>query len=544
VTAAIYARKSTEQHVADEQKSVTRQLDHARAFAVRKGWTIADAHIYVDDGISGAEFENRPGFVRLLQALKPAPFTILIVSELSRLGREQLETGYALKRLALAGVRVFTYLDDREVSVDTATNKFMLSAGSFGAELEQEKARQRAHDTSARKARAGHVTGGKVFGYDNVRVDGHVERRINETQAVIVRKIFDLCASGVGYTRLAKQLNAEQAAAPLPQQERPAGWSPSTVNEILHRDLYRGQVVWNKTQKRNTWGQRQQHARPAAEWLHVDRPELRIVSEAAWAAAHARLSGIRTRLATVAGIRSGIRRDIDSKYLLSGFARCATCGGTISALSRSHGRQRAFFYGCLAHQKRGATVCDNALVLPVDRVNDAVLTALAGDVLRPAIVTAIIDGVFAALKPATVTANVGALRADLRTLDQKIAHLTAAVENGAALAPLVSKLQARQTEREALLAAIAAAEASGQMKVDRQVITRKVLAQVATWRALVATNGRQLLREVLDGPLRFEREGKTYRFAGNVTTGRLIAGLIGIPPLMASPTGFEPVFWP
>ena len=51
----------------------------------------------------------------------------------------QLETGYALKQLSMAGVRVFTYLDDREVTVDTATNKFMMSAGSFGAELEREK---------------------------------------------------------------------------------------------------------------------------------------------------------------------------------------------------------------------------------------------------------------------------------------------------------------------------------------------------------------------------------------------------------------------
>ena len=60
--AAIYARKSTEQiGVADEQKSVARQIEHARAYAARKGWTVADEHVFVDDGISGAEFANRPG---------------------------------------------------------------------------------------------------------------------------------------------------------------------------------------------------------------------------------------------------------------------------------------------------------------------------------------------------------------------------------------------------------------------------------------------------------------------------------------------------
>ena len=59
--AAVYARKSTEQAgVADEQKSVTRQIDHARAYAVRKGWTVDDGFVFIDDGISGAEFTNRP----------------------------------------------------------------------------------------------------------------------------------------------------------------------------------------------------------------------------------------------------------------------------------------------------------------------------------------------------------------------------------------------------------------------------------------------------------------------------------------------------
>ena len=86
--AAIYARKSTEQNgVGDEEKSVTRQIEHARAYAAKKGWTVAEDSVYVDDGISGAEFVKRPGFLRLMNALKPKPaFQILIMSEESRLG--------------------------------------------------------------------------------------------------------------------------------------------------------------------------------------------------------------------------------------------------------------------------------------------------------------------------------------------------------------------------------------------------------------------------------------------------------------------------
>ena len=81
--AAVYARKSTDQSgIADEQKCDARQVEHARAYAARKAWTVADECVYVDDGISGAEFANRPGFLRLMNALKPRPpFQVLIMSD-------------------------------------------------------------------------------------------------------------------------------------------------------------------------------------------------------------------------------------------------------------------------------------------------------------------------------------------------------------------------------------------------------------------------------------------------------------------------------
>jgi site-specific DNA recombinase len=255
MNAAIYARKSTDQSgVADDQKSVTRQIEHARAYAARKGWNVNEAYVFVDDGVSGAEFSNRPGFVRLMNALKPRPaFQVLIMSEESRLGREAIETAYALKQLITSGVRVFFYLEDREGTLDSPTDKILLSLTAYADELEREKARQRVTDAMMRKARAGHVTGGRVFGYDNLELldaggrRSHVERRINETEAAVVRRIFALSAAGNGYTRIAKTLNAERVPSPRPQQGRPAGWSPSSIHELLRRPLYRGELVWNKT---------------------------------------------------------------------------------------------------------------------------------------------------------------------------------------------------------------------------------------------------------------------------------------------------------
>jgi DNA invertase Pin-like site-specific DNA recombinase len=191
MTAAIYARKSTEQNgTADEQKSIARQVEHAHQYAQRKGWTVDESYVFVDDAISGAEFANRPGFLRLMNALTPRPpFQVLIMSAESRLGREAIETAYALKQLVTAGVRVFFYLEDRERTLDGPTDKIVLSLTAFADELEREKARLRVTDAMCRKARAGHVCGGQPFGYENVQVLGsdgqrsHVARRIVESEA-------------------------------------------------------------------------------------------------------------------------------------------------------------------------------------------------------------------------------------------------------------------------------------------------------------------------------------------------------------------------
>lgn len=211
--AAIYARKSTEQTgVADEQKSVARQVAHAKAYAASKGWTVDETLVFVDDGISGAEFERRPAFLRLMNALRPRPaFQALIMSEESRLGREAIETAYALKQIITAGVRVFFYLENRERTLESATDKLLMSVTAFADELEREKARQRVTDAMVRKAKAGHVCGGRTFDYDNVDVPGpsgdraFVVYQINPDEAAVVRRIFALAAMGEGFKAITKR---------------------------------------------------------------------------------------------------------------------------------------------------------------------------------------------------------------------------------------------------------------------------------------------------------------------------------------------------
>ena len=106
----------------------------------------------------------------------------------------------------------------------------MLALQTMADEMEREKARQRMVDTMARKARAGHVTGGKCFGYENVEIRGingersHVEQRVKEGEAAVIRRIFELAASGYGQVQIAKMLNADGARPPRSQQGRPSAW--------------------------------------------------------------------------------------------------------------------------------------------------------------------------------------------------------------------------------------------------------------------------------------------------------------------------------
>jgi site-specific DNA recombinase len=552
VTAAVYARKSTDQSgISDEQRSVARQVEHARAYAARKGWRVLDEHIYVDDGISGAEFANRPGFLRLMNALKPrAPFQVLIMSEESRLGREAIETAFALKQLVQAGVRVFFYLEDRERTLDSPTDKIMMSLTAFADELEREKARQRTYDAMQRKARAGHVTGGRVFGYDNVEILGadgqrsHVERRINADEAAIVRRIFELCAAGAGLTRITKQLNAERVPAPRAQQGRPVAWAPSSVRAVLLRPLYRGEIVWNQSRKRDRWGQARRSERSEDAWLRIPAPHLRIVSDELWAAAQ------RERKCRQSHYVAGDRGYRASRYLLSGLARCAVCGGGFASHSRDHGSRRAYFYACVTHWKRGA--CRNDTIAPMAALDAEVLATLQDDILRPSVIEKALGIAMEELSPQRQQQAYVALERELGTVRAECERLAEAIGRGGPLDALLERLRRRQ-ERQQELEMLLAGHQTIAAPVAGARLEQRLRAKLVDWRGLLTRNaetGREVLRTLLVGPLRFtpvnESRRVGYAFEGSIALDRLVSGVIELVPRtgVASPTGFEPVFQP
>ena len=94
---------------------------------------------FEDDGISGAEFERRPGFQSLLRSLQPRPlFDVLIVAEQKALGRETYETQMVIKRLAQAGVQIWAYMDDRCLTPRNWMDKAMASVRSWADEAHRE----------------------------------------------------------------------------------------------------------------------------------------------------------------------------------------------------------------------------------------------------------------------------------------------------------------------------------------------------------------------------------------------------------------------
>jgi hypothetical protein len=109
---------------------------------------------------------------------------------------------------------------------------------------------------------------------------------------------------------------------PRAQQQRPQAWAPSSVRAVLYRDLYRGEVMWNATRKRDSWGRKKRQARAAEDWIHLSSPVLRIVSDDLWRTAHARLNESRTTYLRGTKGRLGGRpaSGVESKYLLPGLA--------------------------------------------------------------------------------------------------------------------------------------------------------------------------------------------------------------------------------
>ena len=220
------------------------------------------------------------------------------------------------------------------------------------------------------------------------------------------------------------------------------------------------------------------------------------------------------------------------------FARCEECGGSIGVLSGGRARRRV--YGCARALKTG--LCENRVRVPIERVDDAVLHAVVDQVLTETVVESIVERVLARLAPATFSRSVAELRTSLQSVEREISNVTRAIALGGELESLLEKLRECEKRRNDLRSAIDARERIQGRRIDRTALEAGVRRRVEDWRGLLdrrPAHGRQLLREMLAGPITFTTAGRAYRFRGEASFGAL-AGEASGTPLMVPVRGFEP----
>jgi len=435
--AVLYARKSQENEAAIET-----QLDNAKAFAESKGWAVVQC--YSDDGYSGASFgTERPQFTAMLAAAKAQAFNVVVTMAVDRLGREAFRTNMALLELAESGVAVYTYADGQQVRLSTPIEKQMVSMRNYAAEDFRQQIADKTREKLLALARAGHATGTRTYGYDLVRVDGHVERRINPTEAKVVVQVFTLAASGLGNRRIVDTL----ANTPAPGKK---GWSKTVIKVMLSNRLYVGEVVFGRSRSAATGGSATKRVRSEPA-LVKDMPSLRIVSDDLWnrvqrrqAATLARFSPHRS---TDGKLHGRPEAGLLSPHLLNGFAVCGCCGGSLSFQSKGN-RTKAYY--CTRRVTRGTASCTNNKGVPEAALDAAVIEALHKLVADPEVAWALVCERTERWKRERVI-EVGSQREHLeqeeRRLEAVVERLLDQVESGTSVG---LRLKQRQAELDAV----------------------------------------------------------------------------------------------
>lgn len=547
--AAIYARKSNDDDRAEDNKSITRQVERARAYAEANEWTVDEAHIYVDDGISGAEYKDRPGLLRLLSSL--TEFDVIVVSEISRLGRDMVRNAVVIDDIRAAGVRIFYYLSNEEEQADTPEQRLMITMKSYAAEVERAKTGQRTRDTLERKAAKGYSAGGACFGYKLVPVLDpttgerlHTDFAINEAEAAVVRGIFTMYCDGYGHGAIAKSLNGDSrfekernqyfgGATHKAPRNGQGCWAGSAIRAMLYRPRYIGQLQYGVTKNARGGGSSKRRVK-GDNPITVERPDLAIIPKDLWDRTQKRLAAAReTYLRENNGNLWG-RPDMgrESKYLLSGIARCDCCGGNITITG---GHRGWYYYGCSVYQNKGHTVCKNDHRARMKHLDAAVLEAVDEVALTPRAFDFMIETACKMVED-TLKEGPGDRRKELETEARKIRRelerFMSAIAEGKAPASILAEIQRREDRLAVLEGSIAQYQVKMPDQVSLKRLRRQAIEQMAQYAQVMHGNvprARQLLRKLFRAPngeyapLRLapvvRAEKKTLDFQGEISLG-------------------------
>jgi site-specific DNA recombinase len=441
VRTVLYARFSS--HL-QNSRSIEDQVALLRERCVREGWEIVgEFNDYAISGAAGIDEAGRPGLNAMLARVEQGGVDQVLAEATDRIARHQGDAFAIRERVTFAGARIFT-LSDGEVSDITATFRGLMDA-QFRKDLAA-KVKRGQRGTLAQKRHPA----GIAYGYRKAnRIDDKGElirglRAIDDDQAEIVRRIFREYAAGMSPRAIAQALNDDHVPAAQPRSGAASYWRASTIygdakrqNGILQNRLYIGQLVLGRTRKILDPRTRKHLIlpNPESEWQIEGVPELRIVDDAAWQAAQAILKRGQ-------GQRSDQSRR--PKHLLSGLARCGTCGAawTIRGPNR---------WGCSRNKEGGSTACANGRTISTAIMETRVLDGLRQHMLDPRYVEVYVREYHRdyAQRARQLDSDGDRLRQRLREVEGRMARLVQAVaEGGNEFAEIRDVLAAARTDRD------------------------------------------------------------------------------------------------
>lgn len=308
---AIYVRVSTQMQ-ADVGLSIESQIETLKKEAEKRGKPVYD--IYADVK-SGGTFK-RPEFQRLLKdsQIKPPPFDLLLTWSVSRFGRNTMESYIATEKLRERDISIFYYKEpfDTEDSLGNLIIEILRAVAEF-SRLEYVKDVER---SKIHLAKCGYSTGGPPpFGFRRAEVNDNGYKRVkwepDPVAAPIARKVFEMYADGKGFKSVCKWLNDNGIPT-----IRGGKWRSSSFSRMLRNEIYIGNVVYNKEEKKGVKNGNLRHQKDKDKWIRTDGAVEPIVPKEVFDRVQKRLQGK----------NRGTAQTERSQYLLSGLIKCNVCG--------------------------------------------------------------------------------------------------------------------------------------------------------------------------------------------------------------------------
>jgi len=383
---ALYLRLSRDDKNSDsESMSISNQRSMLMDFTAERGWHVED--IYIDDGISGTTFE-RPGFMRMVADIEKKRINMVVVKDLSRLGRNYVKVGeYTDFFFPEHHVRFIAVTENIDSDKDNDIAGFLNVVHEHYAKDISRKIRTSQHSLMKK----GFFLGSQPpLGYVKSPEDKH-KLIVDEDGAEIVRRMFYMYTIGCTARHIADTFNQEGVPSPREYYFRLIGqpnpytnettlWGSATVMRILRNHVYIGHMCSGKRRNRS-FKLKQRDVVPEGEWIVVENTHEPIIDEVTWARVQELL------LQNKSNSKAKTVRSEDNKLpaLFAGKLRCADCKAVMHYTSSKSGKYKTYYkYRCSTYTNQGKTACGfnsiredelNALVLnDIRRLSELIRT--------------------------------------------------------------------------------------------------------------------------------------------------------------------------